>query len=450
MMHMKYFEANFDGLVGPTHNYGGLSFGNLASSTNANQVSNPKEAAKQGLKKAKALADMGLVQGILPPQMRPDIQTLKQLGFTGATHGEILKNAFLVAPELLNVCASASSMWTANAATISSSANTKDGKLHLTPANLINQFHRSLEPKTTSKILRAIFNNENYFVHHASLPAHSIFSDEGAANHTSLCQNFGTKGVEVFVYGASATQSNGKKPVKYPARQTLEASKAIARLHKLDSTNTVFVQQNPDVIDKGVFHNDVIAVGNQNVLFYHQDAFVNSQQQCQEIEQKLNGKMYFIEVSRKLVSVENAVATYLFNSQLLTLPNKEMVLIAPEQCQQNKQVLEYLNQLIGFDNPIKKVHFFDLKQSMQNGGGPACLRLRVPLNTSELAAINQSVLLTETLFDSLNVWIDKYYRDRLSVADLADPHLLIESYDALDELTQIMQLGNIYPFQNSQ
>ena len=80
---MSAIEANFDGLVGPTHNYGGLSFGNVASLNNQAQASNPKAAAKQGLVKMKALADMGFVQGVLAPHERPHMPTLKSLGFTG-------------------------------------------------------------------------------------------------------------------------------------------------------------------------------------------------------------------------------------------------------------------------------------------------------------------------------------------------------------------------------
>ncbi len=39
------------------------------------------------------------------------------------------------------------------------------------------------------------------------------------------------------------------------------------------------------------------------------------------------------------------------------------------------------------------------------------------------------------------------YRDRLAESDLADPKLIGESRTALDELTRILQLGNVYPFQ---
>lgn len=444
---MKHFEANFDGLVGPTHNYAGLSFGNVASFSNASAVSNPKAAAKQGLLKAKALADMGMVQGMLAPQERPDLHTLRRIGFSG-TDAAILHKAAKEAPALLRACCSASSMWTANAATVSPSADTQDDKLHFTPANLVDKLHRSIEPTTTGNILAATFNNPRYFSHHQHLPEQASFGDEGAANHTRLCESYGKPGVELFVYGQEATNPDAPKPKKYPARQTLEASQAIARLHGLSEDNTVYISQNPDVIDQGVFHNDVIAVGNQNVLFYHQQAFLNTQNKLDEIQRKFgNSELHFIEVPTSKVSIEDAVKTYLFNTQIITLPSGEMTIIAPTNCQENPAVFEYLNELVTFGTPIKQVNYFDVKQSMQNGGGPACLRLRVAMNDMELAAVNQNTLMNETLFTRLNVWVDKHYRDRLSVDDLADPQLLIESRTALDELTQIMKLGSVYQFQ---
>jgi len=444
---MKHFEANFDGLVGPTHNYAGLSFGNVASCSNAAAISDPKAAAKQGLKKAKSLADMGMAQGILAPQERPDIHTLRRIGFSG-TDAEILNKAAKQAPALLRACCSASSMWTANAATVSPSADTQDGKLHFTPANLVDKLHRSIEPTTTGNILAATFNNSRYFHHHQHLPEHASLGDEGAANHTRLCKNYANVGIELFVYGQEATNPSAPKPQKYPARQTLEASQAIARLHGLSEENTVYISQNPDVIDQGVFHNDVIAVGNQNVLFYHQQAFLDTKNKFDEIKRKFNhSDIHFIEVPTAKVSIEDAVKSYLFNTQIITLPSGEMAIIAPTNCQENPAVFSYLNELIALDTPIKQVNYFDVKQSMQNGGGPACLRLRVAMNDMELAAVNQHTLMNDELFTRLNTWIDKHYRDRLSVEDLADPQMLLQSRCALDELTQIMKLGSIYQFQ---
>ena len=443
---MKHFEANFDGLVGPTHNYAGLSFGNVASFSNAAQTSNPKAAAKQGLQKAKSLADLGMVQGVLAPQERPDLYTLRRIGFSGSD-AEVLQKAAQQAPALLNACCSASSMWTANAATVSPSADTRDGKVHFTPANLVDKLHRSIEPVTTGNILQATFNNDRHFKHHQHLPEHASFGDEGAANHTRLCAEYGHAGVELFVYGQSATNPDAPKPKKYPARQTLEASQAVARLHQLEDESCVFMQQNPDVIDQGVFHNDVISVGNQNVLFYHEQAFLHTEAKFDEIRRKMDSDMHFIKVATSQVSIDDAVKSYLFNMQIITLPSGEMAIIAPTNCQENPAVFAYLNELITLGTPIKQVRYFDVKQSMQNGGGPACLRLRVAMNQQEVAAVNQNTIMNDSLFTRLNTWVDRHYRDQLTVQDLADPQLIIESRTALDELTQILKLGSVYQFQ---
>lgn len=444
---MKQFEVNFDGLVGPTHNYAGLSFGNVASLSNANAKSSPKEAAKQGLQKMKALSDMGMVQGVLAPQERPDIHTLRRLGFTGSD-GAVLEQAAKQAPEVFLACCSASSMWTANAATVSPSADTADGKIHFTPANLTNKFHRSLEPEVTGRILRGTFANEKYFSHHTHLPDNEHFGDEGAANHTRLCTDYGHAGVEIFVYGRYAFDGSKPAPTKFPARQTFEACQAVARLHGLSDENVVYLQQNPDVIDQGVFHNDVISVGNQNVLFYHEQAFHNTDAALSEIQHKFGEqKVYFVRVDTADVPVSEAVKTYLFNTQIITLPNGEMTIIAPTECEESSAVSAYLANLVQQDTPIKQVKYFDVKQSMRNGGGPACLRLRVAMTDQELAAVNNQTLINDTQFERLNNWVDKHYRDVLLVDDLRDPQLLTESRTALDELTQLLKIGSVYPFQ---
>ena len=145
---MAAYEMNFDGLVGPTHNYGGLSYGNVASQSNSQAASNPKEAAKQGLAKMKALMDMGFKQGVLAPQERPDVAALRRLGFTGSDV-EVIQRAAREAMPLLVASCSASSMWTANACTVSPSADTADGRVHFTAANLNCKFHRSIEHPTT-------------------------------------------------------------------------------------------------------------------------------------------------------------------------------------------------------------------------------------------------------------------------------------------------------------
>ena len=444
---MTTVEANFDGLVGPTHNYAGLSIGNEASIRHGGKVANPREAALQGLEKMTALWELGFVQGVLPPQERPDIATLRRLGFHGSD-ARVLSDAARYAPAVLAACCSASSMWTANAATVSPSADCADSKVHFTPANLISKFHRSLEHELTGKILKATFNNPAHFVHHPALPASEYFGDEGAANHSRFCGDYGEPGVELFVYGK---QSFNPQPMltKYPARQSLEASQAIVRRHRLNANNVVYARQNPKVIDQGVFHNDVIAVGNRNLLFCHAEAFEHQASVYQALKKACKAKpLHIVEVTGRQVSVAQAVNSYLFNSQLLSLTDDSTLLVVPAECQNEPAVWNCLQNLLADRNcSITDLKVLDLRQSMHNGGGPACLRLRVVLNDQELAATNPYNLINGERLKSLRQWVNKHYRDRLLPQDLADPMLLDESRTALDELTGILQLGSVYSFQ---
>ncbi len=439
-------EFNFDGLVGPTHNYAGLSYGNVASSSNIKSASNPKEAALQGLAKMHALSQRGFAQALLPPQDRPNFKLLRSLGFFG-TNAQVIEQAARTAPVLLACAYSASPMWTANAATVSPSADTSDGRTHFTVANLNNKLHRSFEHTQTERVLRAIFHDEKHFAVHQALPATPAFGDEGAANHTRLCAQHGAAGVELFVYGRSEFDAAITGPKKFPARQTLETSQAVARLHGLQSSHALFVQQNPDTIDQGVFHNDVIAVGSGNVLFYHQEAFASEQnclEQCRVALQQVGAEFNPVRVDSKQVSVADAVSSYLFNSQLLMKPNGKMALLVPQECSENRAVADYLDGLIKSGGTIDELLSFELRQSMRNGGGPACLRLRVALTDSQARAMHQGVVFTETLYARLVSWVERHYRDTLLPADLADPALAVEVQTALNELSGILDLPNLY------
>lgn len=440
---MKAREVNFDGLVGLTHHYAGLSFGNEASTRHRFQVSNPRLAAKQGLLKMKALADAGFPQAVIPPHERPYIPVLRQLGFSGSDE-QVLEKVARQAPHWLSSASSASPMWVANAATVCPSADSLDGKVHLTVANLNNKFHRSLEASTTEALLNAIFRDESRFTVHSALPQVALLGDEGAANHNRLGGDYGDPGVQVFVYGRE--EGNGAQPKRYPARQSREASEAVARLNHVNPNQIIFAQQNPDVIDLGVFHNDVIAVSNRQVLFCHESAFANQQALLQQLRSQVAG-FTALEVPLAEVSVQDAVATYLFNSQLLSRDDGAMMLVLPQECREHTGVWHYLNRLLEDDNPIDDLRVFDLRESMSNGGGPACLRLRVVLTPQEQQAVNPAVLMNDLLFNTLNNWVDRYYRDRLTAADLADPQLLREGREALDTLTQLLKLGSVYPFQ---
>lgn len=448
---LSVHEVNIDGLVGPTHHYAGLSAGNLASTHNALSTANPAAAALQGLKKMRLLHELGIKQAIMPPHQRPNLHLLHQLGFTGTPFEQINK-AYRAAPELLSACYSASSMWAANAATVSASKDCADKRVHFTTANLVSNLHRHQEASFSAYLLKTLFHDERYFCHHPVLPASSVTGDEGAANHNRLCKTHDTTGINLFVYGKQALNAKASKaPMKYPVRQTLEASHAIARSHGLDPNRTLFACQNPAVIDQGVFHNDVIAVANESLLFIHEEALLNQQDVLKQLQQQAEFPLTIIEVNHADVSVSDAVNSYLFNSQLVTLPNGHMALIAPSECEHHPRVKPFLDMILAdTHNPLSHIYYLDLKQSMRNGGGPACLRLRVPLNDDELQAMHPGIVINDSRLSSLEDWVKKHYRDRLDVTSLLDPLLLNESLRALDELSSLLHLGAIYPFQREQ
>lgn len=439
-------EFNFDGLVGPSHNYAGLSFGNVASFSNVKSASNPRQAALQGLDKMRALAARGFAQAVLPPQARPNFRLLRAVGF-GGTDADVLASAWRDAPVILACAYSASPMWTANAATVSPSADTQDARVHFTAANLNNKLHRADEHLQSTRTLQALFADEAHFAVHPALPSTPAFGDEGAANHTRFCRQHGDAGVELFVYGRVEFDPSAPHPKKYPARQTREASEAIARLHGLNDTRTVFAAQNPDVIDQGVFHNDVIAVGNRNVLFYHEQAFADEGATVDALRRAMDGvgaELAAIRVDGAMVPLADAVASYLFNSQLLTKPDGRMALVVPHECRENPAVSAYLAQLVASGGAIDELIDFDLRQSMRNGGGPACLRLRVSLTDAQAAAMHQGVIMTEPLYATLVDWVGRHYRDRLEPKDLADPQFARECSAALAELERLLDLPGLY------
>lgn len=443
---MSAHEYNFDGLVGPTHNYAGLSYGNLASMKSANKTSNPRAAALQGLEKMRFVASLGVKQAILPPHERPHLPTLRRLGFAGNDEQVIEKVAQENRVLLAAICSS-SHMWSANAATVSPSADTSDGRVHFTPANLITQFHRSIEAPATTRILRKIFADKRCFELHDPLPAAMHFADEGAANHTRLAPSHGDAGFEFMVYGRSGFDAEHTS--RFPSRQTLEACTAIFRRHGVSRERCGEIRQNLSAIDAGAFHNDVVAVGHRDVLLMHEMAFDRSwvdHVAGNWFQQTYHRPLHVIEVKNEELTLADAIATYLFNSQVVSLPDVTLAMIAPIECQEHPAARAVCERIVA-ESPIRKVHYVDVRQSMRNGGGPACLRLRVPLTDKEARAMHQGVVFTDELYVKLKAWVIKHYRETLEPLDLADPRLLKESRDALDELTRILNLGNIYEFQ---
>ncbi len=437
-------EFNFDGLPGPTHNHAGLSPGNLASMEHAGGASDPRGAALQSLEKMRFVQSLGIGQALLPPQERPLLPALRRLGLTGSD-AQVVAAAARGEGELLQLCSSSSGMWTANAATVAPSPDTTDGRLHLTVANLSSMFHRSLEAEGTFRALRAIFNDDARFAVHPPLPAGEAFADEGAANHTRLATREAR--LHLFGWGRSHFHPSAQRPSKFPARQSREASEAVARLNHLSPERTLLWQQCPDGIDDGAFHTDVLAVGNRDFLWLHERAFRDPRALLAAIQSRLGAQFSFRLVTEAELPARLAVRCYPFNSQLLSVPEGGMVLVAPHESEQNSVVREHLEKLVGEPGPVRRVHYRDVTGSMRNGGGPACLRLRVPLTAREKARIIARVFLDDDLYERLVAWVRRHYRDRLALRDLADPLLVNETRAALDELSQLLRVGSIYSFQ---
>ncbi|MGK2911757.1 MAG: N-succinylarginine dihydrolase [Sphingobium sp.] len=397
---MTVTEINFDGIIGPSHNYAGLSIGNLASANNSGAPSFPRQAALEGLAKMRANIALGLSQGIFLPQRRPDHDWLEALG-TDVSSAE---------PHMRAAAFSASAMWAANAATVSPASDTSDGKCHLTVANLVTMPHRSHEWPQTLAQLRVAFASSKFAVH-GPIPA--PFSDEGAANHMRLCDRHGAPGVEVFVYGRSGRA--------FPARQHIEASKAVARIHRLDPARTLFVEQSEAAIAAGAFHNDVVAVANENVLFTHEHAFADKAALFADLRRLLPG-IEIIEIPADAVSLADAIKSYVFNAQLVTRPEGSgMALIVPTEAQATPSVWQWLQTMLAGNGPIRKVIPVDVRQSMANGGGPACLRLRVVADPLD---IDPRFIMTDAKLDGIAAVITDHWPERITPADLADPHLI--------------------------
>ena len=435
-------EHQFDGLVGPTHHYAGLSPGNLASQAHAGESSNPRAAALEGLAKMRRVRELGVAQAALPPQPRPCVALLRRLGFSGDAQ-QVLEKALQESPELLHSASSASSMWAANAATVVPSCDAADQKTHFVPANLVSLLHRSIEADSTERVLRRIFGDQRHFAVHAPLPASDALADEGAANHTRLF----TAAKAVHVFGWGRRPGEARTTQKFPARQTHSASAAVARTCKVPSDSLLLWQQDPVGIDAGAFHTDVLAVGTGSLLLLHERAFVEHERLLAALTAKLGAEFRAVLATEHELPLADAVAAYPFNSQLLPLSSGKLRLLAPLESRENARARSFLERAATECSLIDGIDYLDVNGSMRNGGGPACLRLRVPLTATESERLGGSVLFDERLEHELEAIVKRRYRERLELSDMADPQLVTEARTALDELTQALGLGSVYDFQ---
>ncbi len=289
--------------------------------------------------------------------------------------------------------------------------------------------HRSHEWPDTLAQLRLAFGNVEHFRVHGPVPP--CFGDEGAANHMRLTSGHGEPGLEVFVYG--------KTGGRFPARQHVEASRIIARRHGLDPARVLMVEQNPDAIAKGAFHNDVVAVANEGVLFTHELAFADPVGTYDAIRARCPG-VTVVEVPADAVSLDEAIKSYLFNAQLLTPPSGEMTLVVPSECQDSQPVWNWLQQMLESNGPIRHVKVVDVRQSMANGGGPACLRLRL---VADPQAVDQRFMLDNAKADAMEAVVAGFWPEQIDPADIGSESLATTIRTARLRLLELLDLTEL-------
>lgn len=427
-----FVEVNIDALVGPSHHFGGVGVGNKASQNSTRKPSHPRRAALEGLRKAQVVAELGVPQYVLPPLRRPLLGYLQRLGFTGE-FDEQCAQARHAEPSAYSATFSSAYMWAANAGTVAPACDCYDECTNILLANLSSSWHRWYEHSGRDIQLKRMFagSDLNPFIHPA-LPPVGPLRDEGAANHMRLCNVAGDIGLHVFVYGES---EDGPRPKVNIARQTLAASRATARLLGLDPARTFFLQQHPDAIDAGVFHNDVIATSHRHLLIMHERAFINAESELQRLgeafESATGTALKIITVSEEELTLADAVKSYLFNSQLLTPAHdaNSMVMLCAGQCQVMPPVRQLIRRwLTANDIPINDVRYVQLDESMSGGGGPACLRLRMPLPAEAIESFAPNYRLTDELLRRLIKLVDDFYPEQLKWESLSSSENL-ERYE---------------------
>ena len=422
----QLIEVQVDGLPGPTHHFGGLSTGNLASQAHAGFHSHPRAAALQGLAKMQFVMRLGVTQAWLPPLLRPDLAWLRRCGFTGSDSAVI--TAAMHEPQLLSIATSSAFMWSANCATIIPACDSADGRCHIVTANLQAMSHRAGEGEHRAAQWRALCAQIPSITVHDQLPPVSALGDEGAANHSRIVSDGHV--THLFIYGRTAKSSNN---TRLPARQTREASAAVARLTGLFEHSVIFIQQAPEAIDAGAFHNDVVMVGCGAHLLLHAKAWVDQAAILEHLRTR-HPSLYVAQIDENELSLAEAVASYLFNSQLINTA-QGIVLIAPKQAQQGRagNVIKRLCDN-GF---LCQAHFFDLQESMANGGGPACLRLRLPLNRETISQLPCGFLLNDQRIEAIRSIITRFYPEHFTNELLSDSEFLIQWGKAHAALTAL-------------
>jgi succinylarginine dihydrolase len=201
----------------------------------------------------------------------------------------------------------------------------------------------------------------------------------------------------------------------------------------------MFVEQSEEAIAAGAFHNDVVAVANEHVLFAHEKAFADRSALVVNCERLVPG-FELVEVPDAEVPLADAISSYLFNAQLVTPPDSEMTLVVPEEARETPSVWTWLQRHLVGNGPIRRVQVVDVRQSMANGGGPACLRLRVAADADR---VDPRFLVDEAKLDRLSAVIAQHWPEEIANADLTSESLIGTVERARAALLDALELGEL-------
>jgi succinylarginine dihydrolase len=246
-----------------------------------------------------------------------------------------------------------------------------------------------------------------------------------------LASAHGGPGVEIFVHGVAGGG--------FPVRQHAEAGRAIARAHGLDPARTLHIGQSEAAIAAGAFHNDVVAVADGLTLFAHEQAFADPAGFYAELR-RLLPEVSIVEVPASAVPLGDAVTSYLFNAQLVTLPEGGQALILPAEARETASVWTWLQEMVAGNGPIRRLELVDVRQSMANGGGPACLRLRV---VADPATIDPRFLVDNARLDRIAALVERQWPERIAPDQLADPALWEAIERARLALLDVLELNEL-------
>jgi succinylarginine dihydrolase len=145
----------------------------------------------------------------------------------------------------------------------------------------------------------------------------------------------------------------------------------------------------------------------------------------------------YVEVAAADVPLEDAIRSYLFNAQLVTLSDGEMALIVPGEARETPSVWGWIERHLAGNGPIRRVEVVDVRQSMANGGGPACLRLRV---VADPASVDPRFLVDSDRIDRIAEVVARTWPDEIDHRDLQSAALIADIERARAALLETLGL----------